>query len=300
MPSIHTTARVFALGVAIVLISALFTSPAQAETIIDCPQTIQPGQPFVLSISSDKTLRDVSIRWRGKDLALPIAEPAGPFAAQTGQTGETILAMPLDGTEKSLPLRISYTENGQAASRNFTLPVTPKDYPTQELKVESKFVNVNEADTQRADIERKRNNETTARYTSQRMWTLPFFRPVPGELSSRFGLRRVFNGQPRSAHRGLDFRAAAGDPIHAVADGVVALADNQFFAGNVVYVDHGLGVFSIYMHMSEIGVQEGEKITRGQVLGKVGGTGRATGPHLHLSLILQGVGADPLPLLENK
>ena len=264
---------------------------AQAETFFTFPETIQPGQPFVLSMTADGAGNAV-VKWRGKSLPLPLD-------ARSGQ-GEIILAMPLDGKEKSMPLSVSFLENGKPAKQNFNLKVVPKDYPTQALKVDSKFVDVSKTDSQRAEVERKRNNEVTARYTPERMWTLPFFRPVPGELSSLFGLRRVFNGQPRNPHRGLDFRAAQGDPIRAVADGVVALADDQFFAGNVVYIDHGLGLFSVYMHMSKIEVQEGDRITRGQIIGQIGSTGRATGPHLHLSLMVQGTGADALPLLENK
>lgn len=264
---------------------------AQAETFFTFPETIQPGQPFVLSMTTDNGGNAV-VKWRGKSLPLPLD-------ARSGQ-GEIILAMPLDGKEKSMPLSVSFLENGKPAKQNFNLKVVPKDYPTQALKVDSKFVDVSKTDSQRAEVERKRNNEVTARYTPERMWTLPFFRPVPGELSSLFGLRRVFNGQPRNPHRGLDFRAAQGDPIRAVADGVVALADDQFFAGNVVYIDHGLGLFSVYMHMSKIEVQEGDRITRGQIIGQIGSTGRATGPHLHLSLMVQGTGADALPLLENK
>ena len=264
----------------------------QAETFLTCPDTIQPGQPFVLSVTTD-SISNAVVKWRGKELPLPLY-------GESGQEGAIILAMPLDGKEKSLPLSVSFLENGKPAKQSFTLKVVPKDYPTQALKVDSKFVDVSKTDSQRAEAERKRNNEVIARYTPERMWTLPFFRPVPGELSSLFGLRRVFNGQPRNPHRGLDFRAAQGDPIRAVADGVVALADDQFFAGNVVYIDHGLGLFSVYMHMSKIEVQEGDRITRGQTIGQVGSTGRATGPHLHLSLMVQGTGADPLPLLENK
>ena len=278
-------------AMAVTLGALLLPLAAQAETFFTFPETIQPGQPFVLSMTTDNGGNAV-VKWRGKSLPLPLD-------ARSGQ-GEIILAMPLDGKEKSMPLSVSFLENGKPAKQNFNLKVVPKDYPTQALKVDSKFVDVSKTDSQRAEVERKRNNEVTARYTPERMWTLPFFRPVPGELSSLFGLRRVFNGQPRNPHRGLDFRAAQGDPIRAVADGVVALADDQFFAGNVVYIDHGLGLFSVYMHMSKIEVQEGDKITRGQTIGQVGSTGRATGPHLHLSLMVQGTGADPLPLLEDK
>ena len=289
MPGIHNLKKLLVLAAAALCVMAI-AFQASAETFFTCPETIQPGQPFVVAVTT-YSINNVVVKWRGKNLAIPLNS--------AGQ-GEIILGMPLDGQEKSMPLSISFTENGRANKQSFNLKVTPKDYPAQELKVDSKFVDLSKTDADRAAVERKRNNEVVARYTPERLWALPFFRPVPGELSSTFGLRRVFNGQPRNAHRGLDFRAAAGDPIRAVADGVVALADSQFFAGNVVYVDHGLGVFSVYMHMSEIGVKEGDTITRGQVIGKVGSTGRVTGPHLHLSLMLQGTGADPLPLLETK
>lgn len=292
MPRTQTLKKLF-IFIAAALCVMLPALKATAETFFTRPDTIQPGQPFVVGVSADSSLSNVVIKWRGKNLPLPLY-------GENDRKGELILAMPLDGKEKSMPLNISFTEHGQPGKQSFNLKVIPKDYPAQELKVDSKFVDLSKADADRAAVERKRNDEVIARYTPEKIWTLPFFRPVPGELSSTFGLRRVFNGQPRNPHRGLDFRAAAGDPIRAVADGVVALADNQFFAGNVVYVDHGLGVFSVYMHMSEIGVREGDKITRGQVVGKVGSTGRATGPHLHLSLMLQSTGADPLPLLENK
>ncbi len=282
------------LGLAALI--SLISSPALAETVINCPADIQPGQPFVLSVSSNNPLRDVSIAWNGKSLPLLSDSSKNPFTSAF--KGEIILAMPLDGKEKTLPLSVAYTENEQEIRKNFTLPVTPKDYPVQELKVDSKYVDLSEKDARRAAVERKRNAEITARHTLERMWELPLLRPVPGKISSLFGMRRVFNGQPRNSHRGLDFRAAEGDPIHAVADGTVALAENQFFAGNVAYVDHGLGFFSVYMHMSKIDVAEGDKVTRGQLIGKIGSTGRATGPHLHLSFIVQGTGADPLPLLE--
>ncbi len=285
---------------ALALFLLLFSCPVPADTLIDCTDTIQPGQPFIITITSDRELSDVVIRWRGKDLPLPVQRTAdGPFQPVLSQ-GTLILGMPLDGTEKTMPLRVSYKEKGTPLSHSYNLKVVPKDYPVQELSVDSKSVDLSQADADRAARDRQRNAEVTARYTPVQMWTLPFNRPVPGSLSSLFGLRRVFNGQPRNSHRGLDFRGAEGTPIHAVADGVVALAEDQFFSGRVVYVDHGLGVFSVYMHMSKFSVQEGDRVERGQELGLIGSTGRVTGPHLHLSLMLQGSGADPLPLLEEQ
>jgi len=134
-----------------------------------------------------------------------------------------------------------------------------------------------------------------------RRFALPLAPPL-AELpaASRFGSRRVFNGQPRNPHSGADFAAKTGEPVRAVADGVVALAGNEFFAGNAVFLDHGDGLISMSFHLSEILVKEGDKVIRGQLLGKVGATGRVTGPHLHFGLRWHGARVDPLELLTGK
>ena len=119
-------------------------------------------------------------------------------------------------------------------------------------------------------------------------------------MSSSFAGRRVFNGQPRSPHTGTDLRGPTGTPILAVADGVVVLAEAQYYSGNAVFIDHGQGVVSMYGHLSAFAVKKGDKVRRGQVIGKVGATGRVTGPHLHSSLFVQGVAVDIMPLFENR
>jgi len=146
--------------------------------------------------------------------------------------------------------------------------------------------------------ETKRIRELLGTFSLRRQWQLPLARPVPGDVSSAFGLRRVFNGQPRSQHKGLDLRAAEGAPVLAAADGTVALAEELYFSGNVVYLDHGLGLFSMYGHLSAIDVQLGQQVRKGQILGKAGSTGRVTGPHLHLGCYALGAAVDPTPLME--
>lgn len=160
-----------------------------------------------------------------------------------------------------------------------------------------KYVNPPASQQERIKKDREKVRRALAQYLPERFWTIPFERPVQGGVSSLFGMKRVFNGEPRSVHRGLDLRGAQGTPILACADGEVALADNLYFSGNVVYINHGEGVFSAYLHMSEARVQVGERVRKGQVIGLVGATGRVTGPHLHLSLIVQGQSVDPQPFL---
>jgi murein DD-endopeptidase MepM/ murein hydrolase activator NlpD len=122
-------------------------------------------------------------------------------------------------------------------------------------------------------------------------------RPVPGIITSEFGLKRVYNGQPRSQHKGVDFRGAIGAEVHSCAAGIVALAANQHYSGNFIIIDHGLGVFSMYAHLSAFKVKAGDTVQAGQLIGLVGKTGRVTGPHLHFAFSVLGVTADPEPLI---
>ncbi|MFK7996452.1 MAG: M23 family metallopeptidase [Granulosicoccus sp.] len=125
-----------------------------------------------------------------------------------------------------------------------------------------------------------------------------FIWPVAGPVSSPFGLRRFFNDQPRRPHGGIDIAAPEGTPIMAAADGVVLEANDYFFNGNSVFIEHGLGLQTFYAHLSRIDVTNGERVTQGQVIGAVGATGRVTGPHLHWSVGLNGTWVDPLLVID--
>lgn len=135
-------------------------------------------------------------------------------------------------------------------------------------------------------------------WSAQRLWWLPFHHPVVGKTTSAYGLQRVLNGKPKNPHRGMDFRAPTGTAIEAVADGRVILAEPHYYAGNSMYIDHGNGVVSLYFHLNKFEVSKGEFVKRGQIIGRAGSTGRATGPHLHLSISVQGQLVDPAPLFE--
>ena len=147
--------------------------------------------------------------------------------------------------------------------------------------------------------EKARAQSVKALRTPKQMWELPFIRPVPGTVSSPFGVRRFFNGKPRKPHSGVDFRGPTGTPIKATAAGTVKIVDDFYFSGKIIYIDHGAGVVSVYCHLSEMLVKEGQHVVAGEVIGKVGATGRVTGPHLHFGVAVQGTMVDALPLFES-
>jgi len=167
------------------------------------------------------------------------------------------------------------------------------------LSVSPRFTQPLSAETE-ARIERE---NATAReigrkaHETPRMWTLPFLRPRSSIVTSRFGSGRMFNGTLSARHLGVDFRGKTGEPVKAANRGIVALVDNFFLAGNVVYIDHGDGVVTAYFHLSKTLVQKGDTVSRGQEIGLVGATGRVTGPHLHWSARYGAVTVNPLDLV---
>ena len=171
--------------------------------------------------------------------------------------------------------------------------VHAKAYPEQRLTIKDKRkVDPDPDDLARIAREREITDALKRRFSPDMPQT-DFALPASGPLSSRFGLRRIFNGQPRNPHAGLDVAVGAGAPVRAPAAGVVANAGDYFFNGNTVFVDHGQGLITAYMHLSRIDVRAGQPVKKGESLGAVGATGRVTGPHLHWAVILNNTPVDP-------
>jgi murein DD-endopeptidase MepM/ murein hydrolase activator NlpD len=185
-----------------------------------------------------------------------------------------------------------------SAGQQIPFTVTAKRYPVQRLTIANdKMVNPDPADLERIERETALMLTQYALYSELRASPFRLSLPAHGAVSSNFGLRRVLNGEPRSPHAGLDIAAKLGDPVTAPAAGVIALTGAFYFNGNAVFIDHGGGLISMLCHLSEIDVQVGDQVERGQLLGRVGATGRATGPHLHWSVSLNGERVDPAAAL---
>ena len=177
--------------------------------------------------------------------------------------------------------------------RSVTFEVTPKQYAVQSLKVPPKQVNLSKADLARVARERELIERALSHWSDTEPASLLIPQPIPGMRSSSFGLRRVFNGESRNPHSGMDIAAPVGVAVHAPLAGTVLDTGHYFFNGNTVLLDHGRGFITMYCHLSKIDVRPGQHLAAGEVLGQVGMTGRVTGPHLHWGLNLNHAWVDP-------
>jgi murein DD-endopeptidase MepM/ murein hydrolase activator NlpD len=164
--------------------------------------------------------------------------------------------------------------------------------------VDSSRVNPNKKNIERAQKEARKIKRIYAEGRVERLWQSDFQLPMSSEITSPFGNKRVFNGQLKSFHNGIDFRARTPSPVFAANSGIVKLAENLFYSGKAVVIDHGTGIFTIYAHLSRIDVTPGRHIEKGQRLGLTGATGRVSGPHLHWGVKVNGVAVNPMQLIE--
>ena len=178
--------------------------------------------------------------------------------------------------------------------RKLDFNVKSKAYKAQHIKLKNKeHVNPDPEQVRRFEREYKEQMAAYSSFRNAGPSNVALDKPVDGRLSSPFGLRRFFNGEERNAHSGLDFAVPAGTPVKAPADGVVTIVADYFFNGKTVFIDHGQGLVTMYCHLSEFLVRKGQGVKRGQVIAKVGATGRATGPHLHWNVSLNNTRVDP-------
>ena len=198
------------------------------------------------------------------------------------------------GIPLSAPLGTMQVEvYGASGARAVDFTIADKRYLTQSLKVAPGQVNLSAKDLARVNREHALLDQALAHWSAAPPESLRFSPPVPGVRSSSFGMRRVFNGEARAPHSGMDIAAAIGTPVSSPADGTVLDTGDYFFTGNTVLIDHGEGLVSMYCHLSAIDVQPGQRVAAGTRLGAVGMTGRATGPHLHWALSLNRAWVDP-------
>lgn len=257
------------------------------------PQRLVNGSPVLFELRTAPGVRTVTAHWFGHVLSF--------FREHEGGTWYALAGIPVELNPGTYELKIVETQPGtKSLALVRRIKIAKARYPQITIKVAKRFTEPNPEQLKEALADKKVKQKTFAAVTPERLWSGSFLAPVANQISDIFGTARVFNGEVKSRHQGLDFAAPAGTPVHAINQGTVVLARPLYFEGNFVVIDHGQGLMSLYLHLSEIDVKEGEEVESGQKLGLSGGTGRASGPHLHLAVRWQGVYVDPATLLKIK
>lgn len=227
------------------------------------------------------------------DAIAPVATLDGVRTMVVPQDGRwtAVVGVPLSQpAPATVDLRVMFRDS---SVRSFGIDIADKHYATQHLKVKPGQVNLSKEDLARTSAERERILAAMATWSPEPPATLALRQPVPGPRSSSYGLRRFFNGEARNPHTGMDIAAPTGTAIIAPADGRVLDTGDYFFNGNTILIDHGQGLVTMYCHLSAIDVEAGQVVKAGEPIGKVGATGRVTGPHLHWGVTLNRTSVDP-------
>ena len=297
MKTFDKTIRVFRLLTALLAaVLPALAAPALSATLkegpltVTFPDTVGEGQPFLLEVSLDNQVETVTVEWLGKTTPVTLKRQGGLFR------GEQILGAGLGTKHGEQTIVVEAVRPNRREMVLGKLQVTSVDFPEQRLSLPQQMVTPSKENLARIKCEQELINKALATQSPRKFWGFPFLRPVPGEVTSAFGLRRILNGQPRSPHSGIDFDGQKGEPVHAANQGRVILTGDFYFNGRSVFLDHGQGIITMYFHLDEIGVKPDQHVERGQLIGKVGSSGRSTGPHLHFGMKLQGQAVDPMPL----
>lgn len=267
------------LGALLCGASGAQTAPAADGPPPGLPRT-RPVPGGVVTLALGPSPEAPRARW-GDTPVLVVGQPSGWWA---------VVGIGLSSAPG--PLSVS-SQAGNAPPRTHRIDVVAADYSVQRLKVPARQVDLSKDDLARHERERAHLAGVTATRSADTPATLAMQAPVPGPRSSSFGLRRIFNGQSRSPHSGMDIAAPTGTPVVAALAGRVIDTGDYFFAGRCVWVDHGSGLLTLYAHLNDIGTQTGRHLAAGEALGTVGATGRVTGPHLHWSVLLNRAYVDP-------
>lgn len=250
-----------------------------------------PGDVLRADLKAGKTVKNLNISFGSQKVAFQTQAGLNEW---TGLVGIDLETKP---GRYSLKGTVSFTD-GQAVELDQVFQVLPKAFPVQRIQVDEKYVTLDPKAEQRAEEESKKLQAIWKVASPQKIWQGRFLPPVASPLTSGFGRRRIVNKKPRSPHSGVDLKATTGTPIKAANAGKVVLAEDLYFSGNTVVLDHGLGLYTYYAHCSTMTVKPGDTVAQGQVIGQVGATGRVTGPHLHWACRLNEARVNPLELTE--
>jgi murein DD-endopeptidase MepM/ murein hydrolase activator NlpD len=263
----------------LILLLILLPSISGASGIKVLPDAVAPGDAFMVRVFSDEP-------------------PEGEFDNRPLLFSPTLSGSYIALSSTRIGMKpgkysIYITVGGKTFRRS--VAVVKKDFPSIRLTLPAEKVFLGPETRKRVDAEYSRLSSLWQK-TTPPIWKGPFSPPIDTPVTSGFGIIRIINKRKRSIHRGADYKGKTGDPVRSINSGVVVLTDEQFYGGKTVLVNHGSGIYSIYMHLSAFRVREGQQVKKGEVIGLVGSSGRASGPHLHLSVKIQGQSINPLSL----
>jgi murein DD-endopeptidase MepM/ murein hydrolase activator NlpD len=270
------------------------TAPASIKPAkFDCGEGVQlrvsaatpaQGTLLIAEVRSPDILSGVAGKWTDRDITFWQATGAG--VPKGVSVWRALLGVDLEQAAGDYKFSVTgKSSNGNSVGCEASIAVRSGKFPTERLKVAPNFVEPNPEQAAKAAEDQKKLRAIYSTVTPEKLWTGAFRIPLDGvKTGGNFGKRRVLNGKSSTPHSGVDLPSPTGTPVHAAQSGRVVLAEELYFAGNTVVIDHGYGVYTLYGHFSEVDAKVGDEVKVGDVIGKVGATGRVTGPHLHWGL----------------
>ena len=287
-----------ALITAVVLLSSvfpveLFSNTPPAAKGLDGQYSGKQGQVLVVKVKGEEQATEVKGTFLSRTIPFFREFRPGEPAGYIG-----LLGIDMQDDPGTYELAVEVKQGEQAKQLSFNILVAKEKFAVEHLKLPKEKVDLDEKSVARWKAEQEQVKQALVENSRLRLWRSNFLEPVNGKRTGIFGSVRIMNGKPRNPHNGEDIGAPMGADVAASNDGVVRLTVDHVFSGKGVFIDHGLGFYTMYFHLSEVLVKDGDLVTAGQIIGKVGATGRATGPHLHWGVKLNGARVNPYSLLD--
>jgi murein DD-endopeptidase MepM/ murein hydrolase activator NlpD len=283
--------RLKALFFLLLLSPAAVFAQASRAAVAWQPAQLVNGSPVLFQVRVPAGVQSITATWLGHDLTF--------FHSGSSHTWYALAGIPVEAMAGKYGLKITEAFAAAKSAQWVTMVrVGRAVYPKITVHVAKKYTEPNPEELREINADKEVKQKAFAVATAEKLWTGAFVAPVSSPVSDVFGTARVFNNEVESRHLGLDFAAPAGTPVHAINRGTVILARPLYFEGGFVVIDHGQGLMSLYLHLSDFNVKEGDQVDTGQLIAMSGGSGRATGPHLHLAIRWQGVYVNPAILLK--
>ena len=274
---------------------SIFIASSDLTAAVSLSSTnVANGQVTTLEINLrdlDPTATDLRAFFGQNTIAL-FQHPVKPDGVYCGLVG-----IPISTAPQKASIELEWTDSRRRRKARIAVNIVAGNYKKESLKVAPRHVKPSPKDLQRIKAEKKEIRRIYANSNNTRLWYGSFKKPLASGITSVFGTQRLFNGELQSYHRGTDLRAKTGTPVYASNSGIVRLAKNLFYSGNIVIVDHGKGIFTNYAHLSKIQVRAGQHIARGEQIGLSGATGRVSGPHLHWGVKINGAYVNPMQFM---